>query len=188
MLKSVSTDGNFKVGDLIRITEYSVNPTVCNHIGQIIDIEISSSPFMVRYTVDFSLSRKINEIEGLYSTDKRITPTCIYINPNANAILKIDKIDKINGIIASSVETDYFKSSVAQVNNDYFKERVRSLRLSAEKLENKQAIIIEQRDNGEIKALKFNGKGLVAVATAKCSPKDDFNFMLGANIALNRLV
>ena len=64
MLKSVSTDGNFKVGDLIKITEYSVNPTVCNHIGQIIDIEISSSPFMVRYTVDFSLSRKINEIEG----------------------------------------------------------------------------------------------------------------------------
>lgn len=185
MLKSVSTDGNFKVGDLIRITEYSVNPTVCNHIGQIIDIETSSSPFKVRYTVDYSLSRKINEIEGLHSTDKRITPTCIYINPNAIAILKIDKI---NRFIASSVETDYFKSSVAQVNNDYFKERVRSLRLSAEKLENKQAIIIEQRDNGEIEALKFNGKGLVAVATAKCSPKDDFNFMLGANIALNRLV
>lgn len=185
MLKSVSTDGNFKVGDLIKITEYSVNPTVCNHIGQIIDIETSSSPFKVRYTVDYSLSRKINEIDGLHSTDKRITPTCIYINPNAIAILKIDKI---NRFIASSVETDYFKSSVAQVNNDYFKERARSLMLSAEKLENKQAIIIEQRDNGEIEALKFNGKGLVAVATAKCSPKDDFNFMLGANIALNRLV
>lgn len=185
MLKSVSTDGNFKVGDLIRITEYSVNPTVCNHIGQIIDIETSSSPFKVRYTVDYSLSRKINEIEGLHSTDKRITPTCIYINPNAIASLKIDKI---NRFIASSVETDYFKSSVAQVNNDCFKERVRSLRLSVEKFKNKQAIIIEQRDNGEIKALKFNGNGLVAVATAKCSPKDDFNFMLGANIALNRLV
>ncbi len=28
----------------------------------------------------------------------------------------------------------------------------KSLRLSAEKLENKQAIIIEQRDNGEIEA------------------------------------
>lgn len=185
MLKSVSTDGNFKVGDLIRITEYSVNPTVCNHIGQIIDIETDSNPFRVRYTVDYSLSRKINKIEGLHSTDKRITPTCIYINPNAIASLKIDKI---NRFIASSVETDYFKSSVAQVNNDCFKERVRSLRLSVEKFKNKQAIIIEQRDNGEIKALKFNGNGLVAVATAKCSPKDDFNFMLGANIALNRLV
>lgn len=185
MLKSVSTDGKFKVGDLIRITEYSINPTVCNHIGQIIDIETDSSPFRIRYTVDFSLSHKINEIEGLHSTDKRVTPTCIYINPNAIAILKIDKI---NRFIASSVETDYFKSSVAQVNNDYFKERARSLRLSAEKLESKQAIIIEQRDNGEIEALKFSGKGLVAVATAKCSPKDDFNFMLGANIALNRLV
>lgn len=186
MLKSVSTDGNFKVGDLIRITEYSVNPTVCHHIGQIIDIETSSSPFRVRYTVDYSLSHKINEIEGLHSTDKRITPTCIYINPNAIARLKIDKI---NRFIPASVETDYFKSSLAQViNNDYFKESLRSLMLSIEKLENKQAIIIEQRDNGEIKALKFNGKGLVAVATAKCSPKDDFNFMLGANIALNRLV
>lgn len=185
MLKSVSTDGTFKVGDLIRITEYSVNPTVCNHIGQIIDIEIDYNPFRVRYTVDFSLSCKINEIEGLHSTDKRVTPTCIYINPNAIAILKVDKI---NRFVPASVETDYFKSSVVQVNNDYFKERVSSLRLSAEKLENKQAIIIEQRDNGEIEALKFNGKGLVAVATAKCSPKDDFNFMLGANIALNRLV
>lgn len=185
MLKSISTDGNFKVGDLIRITKYSVNPTVCNHIGQIIDIEIVDNPFRIRYTVDYSLSRKINEIEGLHSTDKRVTPTCIYINPNANVILKVDKI---NRFIPAGVETDYFKSSVAQVNNDCFKESLRSLRLSIEKLENKQAIIIEQRDNGEIKALKFNGKGLVAVATAKCSPKDDFNFMLGANIALNRLV
>lgn len=188
MLKSVSTDGTFKVGDLIRITEYSVNPTVCNHIGQIIDIKTDNNPFMVRYTVDFSLSRKINEIEGLHSTDKRITPTCIYINPNAIASLKIDKI---NRFIPASVETDYFKSSftkIAQVNDDSFKERLRSLMLSVEKLENKQAIIIEQKDNGEIKAFKFNGKGLVATATAKCSPKDDFNFMLGANIALNRLV
>lgn len=186
MLKSVSTDGTFKVGDLIRITEYSINPTVCNHIGQIIDIETDNNSFMVRYTVDYSLSRKINEIKGLYSTDKRITPTCIYINPNAIASLKIDKI---NRFIATSVETDYFKSSVAQViNNDYFKESVGSLRSMVEELENKQVIIIKQMDNGEIGAFKFNGKGLVATATAKCSPKDDFNFMLGANIALNRLV
>lgn len=186
MLESVSTDGTFKVGDLIRITEYSVNPTVCNHIGQIIDIEVDNNPFMVRYTVDYSLSRKINEIKGLHSTDKRVTPTCIYINPNAVAILKVDKI---NRFIPASVETDYFKSSVAQViNNDYFKESVRSLRSMVEELENKQVIIIKQMDNGEIGAFKFNGKGLVATATAKCSPKDDFNFMLGANIALNRLV
>lgn len=186
MLKSVSTDGTFKVGDLIKITEYSINPTVCNHIGQIIDIETDNNSFMVRYTVDYSLSSKINKIKGLYSTDKRITPTCIYINPNAIASLKIDKI---NRFIATSVETDYFKSSVAQViNNDYFKESVRSLGSMVEELENKQVIIIKQMDNGEIGAFKFNGKGLVATATAKCSPKDDFNFMLGANIALNRLV
>lgn len=52
--------------------------------------------------------------------------------------------------------------------------------------DNDSKIIIMAND-GTVTAKLVSGKISVAAATAKCSPEDDFNLLVGAQIALQRL-
>lgn len=55
-----------------------------------------------------------------------------------------------------------------------------------EKVRNDSKIII-MADGYTVTAKLVRDKNRVAVATAKCSPEDDFNLLVGAQIALQRL-
>lgn len=183
----------FKVGDKVRILDGS---KINNYFGCWID-GMKNHVDKV-YTVESISARRHNETTGYhmkeigYVWDERGLEL-VTENKSKNKFNIGDVVvaKKNNGYFFT---TDGWKGVVTKTTTDwldaeefgYPKQKYEHLRYDGFKLSNDQKIVITH--NGKMTIAKFfEGDKCIKTAKAKCCPSDEFDFNIGAAIALERL-
>lgn len=122
------------------------------------------SKFKVGDKVRILDGSKINDYFGLWSYDMK---------------KYVDKVCTIDEVFEYYFGTGYSMKEIGHVWDE------RGLERTEDKLKNQKIVITH--DSKMTTAKLYDGKQVIKTAEAKCSPSDEFDFNVGASIALARL-